>query len=392
MKAIDNLTLEVRLNQPFGALPQLAALWVVAPLRPEIVSANLDGWAGDPSTYIGNGPFMLNDWVHQDHLTLVPNPSYGAHGGWPAPTLTRVTIRMLTNEEADYAAFLNGQRDWATVPDGELNAVMNDPQQAPLAQPFTDLTTFWVQLNTSRPPLDNVIVRRALAKALDRKALVHDLTAGLSVPITSVLPPGMPGHDAALGQELDFDADGARTLLTEAGFDGGQGFPKLAFAYPNGAANQRRADYLTAHWRQTLGIDVALNGMPNADYQLALQEKTYDVAFGGWAADYPDASDWLAPIFGCGGAFNYSAYCSLALDQLIARGDASVALADRLPYYAQVQSMLASDVPVIPLYVRGRLALVRPWIQSVDGRALPVTAQDDFPGSFLLDKIQVAAH
>src|SRR5262249_29994406 len=157
--------------------------------------------------------------------------------------------------------------------------------------------------------------------------------AGVGVPITSVLPPGMPGHAPTIGSELDFDPDDARALLTSAGFAGGQDFPRLTFAYPTGAVNQRRAEYLAGRWRQILSIDVALQPMPNADYQQALHDKTYDLSFGGWAADYPDASDWLAPVFACDGAFNYAAYCSAGLDQLIARGDASVALADRVRYY-----------------------------------------------------------
>jgi oligopeptide transport system substrate-binding protein len=392
VRAIDDATLEIRLNQPFGPLPQLAAMWVVSPLRPDIVSANLDGWAGDPATYVGNGPFMLSEWVHQDHISLVPNPNYLAHGIWPAPTLTRVTVRMATNAQADYAAFVNGDRDWAIVPDAELNAVLNDPDQASQAHAFTDLTTFWVQLNTSRAPLNNVIVRRALAKALDRKGMVRDLTAGVSVPITSVLPPGMPGHQPGLGAELDFDPEGARTLLGQAGFVGGRGFPRLAFTYPTGASNQRRADYLSARWREILGIDIALTGLSNAAYQQALRDRAYDMAFGGWAADYPDPQDWFAPVFGCSGAYNYYAYCSPGFDQLVARGDMAAALADRLTYYGQAQTQLIREVPVIPLFVRGRLVLVKPWIQSVDGGPLPITAQDEFPGSYLLDRVVVLPH
>jgi oligopeptide transport system substrate-binding protein len=392
VRAIDDATLEIRLNQPFGPLPQLAAMWVVSPLRQDVISANLDGWAGDPATYIGNGPFMLSEWVHQDHITLVQNPNYAAHGVWPAPGLTRVTVRMATSVQADYAAFVNGERDWAVVPDAELNAVLNDPDQVHQAQAYTDLTTFWVQLNSSRAPLNNVIVRRALAKALDRKAIVRDLTAGVSVPITSVLPPGMPGHQPGLGAELDFDPEGARTLLGQAGFAGGRGFPRLMFSYPSGAANQRRADYLSARWREILGIDVALSGQTNAAYQQALHDRAYDMAFGGWAADYPDPQDWFAPVFGCSGAYNYYAYCSSAFDQLVARGDMSPVLADRLTYYGQAQTQLLRDAPVIPLFVRGRLVLVKPWIQSVDGGALPITAQDDFPGSYQLDRVQVLPH
>jgi len=85
-------------------------------------------------------------------------------------TLTRVNVRMQTSAQADYAAFPDGERDWALVPDAELNAALNDPTSRVWHGPVTDLTDVLIQLNMSRPPLNNAIVRRALAKALDRRA------------------------------------------------------------------------------------------------------------------------------------------------------------------------------------------------------------------------------
>jgi ABC-type oligopeptide transport system substrate-binding subunit len=126
--------------------------------------------------------------------------------------------------------------------------------------------------------------------------------------------------------------------------------------------------------------------VPNAAYQQALRDRTYDLAFGGWAADYPDPQDWFAPVFGCNGPYNYYAYCSSTFDQTVARGDTASALSDRLTYYAQASAQLVRDVPVIPVFVRGRLALVRPWVQ------LPMTAEDEFPGSYALDQVTVTAH
>jgi oligopeptide transport system substrate-binding protein len=392
IRALDDYTLEIRLNQPFGPLPDLAALWVVSPLRRDVVEKSLDGWAQDPLTYIGNGPFMVSEWVHQDHITLVQNPRYVAHLGWPKPTLTKVTLSMLSNAVADYAAFTNNERDWTLVPDGQVNQVLNDPELASQAWQVTDLTTFWVQFNTARTALGNVFVRRALAKAIDRTALIRDIAGGIGQSATSILPPGMPGFVDGLGQELSFDPGAARALLAQAGFPNGQGLPTLSFSFPNGVANQRRADYLQARWRQNLGIDIQLNSMDAAAYQQALKDKNYDLAFGGWAADYPDPQDWFNPVFGCSGQFNYFNYCNSSFDQAVARGDTATALADRLTQYEQAQTVLLRDVPVVPLYVRGRLLVVRPWVQSTDGGRLPVTAHDDFPGSFFLDKVQILPH
>ncbi len=378
VNALDDLTFQVQLSQPFGGLPSLAALWVSAPLRPDLVR---DGWDSDPTTLVGNGPFMLSEWVHQDHLVLVPNPYYTAHLGWPTPTLTRVTVRMDDSPEAEYAAYQRSQRpDWVLVPDAEVNQALNDPNLANQTRTYTELTTFWIQFNTARAPLDNVLVRRALAKAIDRAALVRDLTAGVSQPATSIVPPGMPGFQAGLGHELDSDAGGARNLLGGASLS-------LRYVYPDSAANMRRAQYLQSVWSDRLGINVELSPMDDAEYEQALDNGAYDLAFGGWSADYPDPRDWFSPLFGCNAEFNKFAYCSVAFDQLVARADASADSADRLQLYAQAQTMLMQDVPVAPLFVRGRLVLAEPWVQ-----ALTVTPLDEYPGSLFLDKVQILPH
>jgi oligopeptide transport system substrate-binding protein len=391
VRATDDRTLEVRLTQPFGALPDLAALWVGAPLRPDLVADDPGGWAQDPSTYIGNGPFMISDWVHHDRLILVPNPRYVAHANWPLPTLSRATVAMATSPEEDLAAYKNDQRDWTLVPDAEVNAVLNDPELGSQSRQYTELTTFWVELNTARPPLDNVLVRRALARGIDRGALVRDLASGISLPTTSVLPPGMPGFQDGLGHELGFDPPGGRALLAQAGSGNGSA-PSLTFSLPSTPGNLRRAQYLQSQWRDNLGLDVQLSPMDTTAYQHAIDDGDYELAFGGWSADYPDPQDWFSAVFGCKGAFNKSGYCNSSLDQLLARADTATALDERLRLYAQAQTLLTQDVPMVPLFVRGRLVLVKPWVQSIDGGPLPITGMDDYPGSFALDRVGISPH
>src|ERR1700694_789433 len=96
-------------------------------------------------------------------------------------------------------------------------------------------------------------------------------------------------------------------------------------------------------------------------YQQALSDKNYDLAFGGWAADYPDPQDWLNAVFGCKGTYNSYHYCNASFDQLVARADTASSLADRVLLYNQPQPRLIADVPVLPLFALGRLVLVKPW-------------------------------
>jgi oligopeptide transport system substrate-binding protein len=392
VRALDDTTLEIRLNQPNGAFPDVAALWVGVPLRQDLVEADPDGWASDPSTYVGNGPFMVAEWLHSDHLTLVQNPRYTSHMSWPKPILTRVTIAMATNPEQDFAAFQTSRRDWVIVPEPDISQVLNDPLLAPQSHEYNELTTFWVQLNTSRAPLSNVLLRRALAKGIDRTALVRDLAAGIGVPTTSIIPPGIPGAQEGLGHDLAFDAAGGRALLAQAGFGSPASNPRLTFSLAASPENLRRAQWLQAQWNDNLGLTVQLSPIDPPAFQQAISDKNYDMALGGWTSDYPDPRDWLGPVFSCSGAYNKSGYCSSGFDQIVASADIATSLDDRLGLYAQAQTLLVQDAPVLPLFVRGRLALVKPWVESVDGGPLQLTPLDDYPGSFFLDKVQILPH
>ncbi len=392
VRALDDLTLEIRLTHPFGPLPDLAALWVVSPIRQDIVQANPTGWTQDPSTYVGNGPFMMTEWVHQDHISFVPNPNYTANGMWPVPTLQRVTFLMVTNGEADYAAYLNGERDWTLTPDSVVNVVLQDPDLSQQARQYNELTVFWAHINNTKQPLNDVRVRRALAKAIDRTALIRDIASGVGLPATSIIPPGMPGFVEGLGQELAFDPQGAQELLAEAGFPGGAGFPKLTYSFATTSANQRRAEFLQAQWKQNLNIDVQLNSMESKAYQAAFKDKNYELAFGGWGADYPDPQDWFNTLFGCKGGNNKYNYCNPTFDQLVSTADNGVDLSDRIVLYNQAQTVLIQDAPVAPLFVRGRMVLVKPYVQMTDGSPLTITGQDDYPGDYFLDMVRITPH
>jgi oligopeptide transport system substrate-binding protein len=392
VKALDDLTFQVTLDQPFGPLPDLAALWVVAPIRPDVVAASPTGWTQDPSTYIGNGPFMMSEWVHQDHITLVPNRQYAAHGIWPTPTLQKVTMLMVTDSGADWAGYLNGERDWTLVPDANVSQVLTDPELSQQSRQYNELTEFWVQINNQKAPLDNVNVRRALSKAVDRTALIRDIAIGVGLPATSIIPPGMPGYQEGLGQELGFDPEGARSLMASAGFPNGQGFPDIVYSFASTTANQRRAEFLQQQWKQNLNINIQLNSMESKAYQAAFKAKQYDLAFGGWGADYPDPQDFFATLFSCKGGNNKYNYCNPTFDQLVERADTGTDLNDRVQLYNQAQTILIQDAPVAPLFVRGRLVDIKPWVQTQSGGPLVITAQDDFPGDYFLDSVQIAPH
>jgi oligopeptide transport system substrate-binding protein len=383
VKATDDNTLQIQLENPSGYFPNLVALWVVPPLRQDIIQKAGDAWAQDPSTYIGNGPFKMSEWVHQDHITLVPNSNYVG----TAPKLQKVTFLMVTNGESDYAAYRNNERDWTLVPDADVQAVRGDPELSKQAVDYTELTTFWLIMNNGKAPLDNPMVRKALSRAIDRNAMIRDVAAGVGKPATSMIPPGMPGYQSDLGKDIDFDANAAKQLLAQAGFSDPSTFPQLRFRYATTTANQSRAEFIQAQLKQNLGINIVLDSMESKAYQAAYKDKDYELAFGGWGADYPDPQDWMGSLFGCKASNNKYNYCNQEFDQASAKGDTGTDQNQRLQAYAQAQQILVQDLPVAPLFYRGRLVLVKPWVQN-----MVITPKDEYPGITFLADISVAQH
>lgn len=381
--ALDDQTLEIDLNAPFGPLPDLAALWVVTPLRQDIIQAHPDDWTQNPATYIGNGPFRMTEWVHQDHISFQANPNW--HG--PGPTLTKMTFLMGTDETTDYAAYVNGERDWALVPDAQVQAVQNDPTLSQQVRRYNELTEFWLSLNTSVKPLDNPAVRKAFSMAIDRNALIRDVANGLGLPATSIIPPGMPGYVEGLGGNYDFNPQGAKDLLAQAGYPNGQGFPKVSFNFATTGANQRRAEFIQAQLKQNLNVDIDLNSQESKVEIASYNAKNYQMAYHGWGADYPDPQDWFHTLFGCTGGNNKYNYCNQTVDQVVARADTGTDLGERVQLYNQAQQIIVDDMPVVPLLVRGRMIVQQPYIQN-----LTITAQDDFPGDLFLDQVAIAPH
>jgi oligopeptide transport system substrate-binding protein len=381
VRAKDDNTLEIQLESPIGYFPNIAALWVASPLRQDVIEKAGDGWAQNPATYIGNGAFKMSEWVHQDHITLVPNPNYAG----TKPTLQKVTLLMVTSNEADYAAYRNNERDWTLVPDADVQVVRNDPQLSKEAHEYTELTTFWLVMNNAKAPLDKPLVRKAFAKAIDRQAMIRDIASGVGKPTTSMIPPGMPGFQPDLGKDIDFDATAAKDLLKQAGFANPAQFPQLRFKFGTTSANQARAEFIQAQLKQNLGIDIVLDSMESKAYQAAYKAKDYDLAWTGWSADYPDPQNFMTGLFGCAASNNKYNYCNKEFDAAAAKGDTGTDLNQRLQAYAQAQGILVSDLPVAPLYNRGRMVLVKPWVQN-----MVITPKDEYPGLSFLSAIALS--
>lgn len=366
VSAPDDTTVVFKLKQPRASFLQLAALWPVFPLREDVVKNGStpekpDGWTNDPKNYIGNGLYKMTEWVHQDHITLVPNENY--YG--TKPKLTKITLLMVTDIQANYAAYLNGERDITEVPAALVEQVQKDPNLKDQVVRFPRLSTFGPEFNNTKPPFNNAKVRQAFTTAIDRQSFIDKIRRGLGKPAYSWVPPGMPGYDANIGQQYKLDPAKAKQLLADAGFANGQGLPKISFQFANSGNNPIYAQFFQEQWKSNLGVDVALEPMEPKAFSELVNRKEHMIGWYGWGADYPDPDNWLPENFGSKGGNNKTGYSNPDFDKLVAQAAAETDPQKRLTMWGQAQKMMVDDAPMAFTFYDESLFLVKPWVKDI---------------------------
>jgi peptide/nickel transport system substrate-binding protein len=205
----------------------------------------------------------------------------------------------------------------------------------------------------TRNPLQDVRVRRAMSKALDRNAIVSRVMLGQGVPTAQFMPDGVPGTDPNLKPE-PFDLPGAKQLLTEAGYPNGFGLTIASTndRYINDAA---MAQAVAQMWTR-LGLKIVVNTFPKAVYFPRAVKLDFSVLLSGNSTDTSEPLSQLTYLLGTFdpgkgiGAGNYGRYSSTALDKLLATASATLDDGKRATLIAQAYDLaLGQDVAVIPM-------------------------------------------
>ncbi len=360
VKAVNDSTLKITLAQQSPTFLQVMALWPAYPVRQDIIEKYGDQWT-EPPNYIGNGAYLLTEWVHQDHLTLTINPNY-----WGTkPFLTEIDIKEITDINASVAAYKNSELDMSGVSPGTEKATMADSVLGPEVKRNPELVTFGFRYNVAIPPFDNVKVRQAIATAIDRNAFIEQVRGGVGKPATSWIPPGMPGYDSNLGTQYAFSPTKAKQLLADAGYPDASKLPTIKFQYGDTAGNKVIAQFLQAQMKDNLGINITLEPMESKAFNLLVNNKQFTWAWYGWGADYPDPDNWLPQLFGTGAGNNKQNYSNPQFDSLSKQALAELDNTKRLQEWAQAQKIVVDDAAMAWMLYRERFVVVKPWVKGL---------------------------
>lgn len=310
-----------------------------------------------PENLVTNGPYLLAERRINDRIRLRKNPLY-----WDADHVAFRTIDILAVEH--YVTMLNlyltGQVDWI-----DRCAPNLIPRMMPREDfnPESYLGTYFYRVNVNRPPLDDVRVRRALALAIDRRAICEKITKKGEKPLYSLCPGGLPGyprpemrHTPFAPDLSDYDAafaadcEEARALLAEAGYGpGGKTIPSIEIHYNTSESHRDIAEVIADTWKRELDVDARLLNQEWKVYLDTQNTISYDVSRSAWIGDYPDPNTFV-DLFVTGGENNRTGWGNPRYDELVQRASLEPDPAARLGLLAEAESILLEELPILPIY------------------------------------------
>ena len=382
ISAASDDTLIINLAAPNPTFLQKVALVAALPVRRDVIERHGAAWT-EAGNHVGNGPYVLSEWVHQDHITLEANPNYWGQ----APRQVRIQLSMITDVNAELTAYKAGDLDIARIPPGTESGILGDPKLGDQVLPSSQLSSLALFLNTTVVPLDDPIVRRAIATGIDRASWTDRVKKGVGEPATGWLPPGLPGYDPQVGREYEFDADEARNLLAEAGYPGGDGFPKISLTYVEAGDQGLMAQFLQAQLSENLGIELGLIPLDPPSYgQRVIGGRQFEVTLLAWTADYPDPENFLASLFSSKSFLDITGYGSDEFDRLAGLAAVELDQESRVGLWSQAHQVMIADAPIAPfIYVE------RYYLKSPNVQGLALTGIDgEIPGDTRLAEVYLS--
>lgn len=377
IKVVDDYTLEVELSAPTPYFLALTAFPTLFPVRQDIIEAHGDQWALNPETYIGNGPFKLVEWQSKDHMKFVPNEHYWDRERVKLDAVIKTFIAEASTMLAGYEA---GELDVIDqVPFNEIDNL----KQTDEFQMITQLGTYYYCFNVTRPPFDDVNVRKAFALAIDREDITSKVRKS-GVPATAFVPPGVP--DTAAGKDfrevggeyfpIKAQPEEAKRLLAEAGYPNGEGLPDVTFVFNNSEEHQMIAEAALEMWKQNMGIDnVAIQNQEWAVFINTRQNGDFQIARHGWLGDYNDPMTFL-DLFTTGNGNNDAQWSNQQFDQLIEKARMSTNEEERMAALHEAEKIIMEEVIMIPILHYTENTMIKPYVKGLVKSMLGFTYYD----------------
>jgi oligopeptide transport system substrate-binding protein len=355
VKVVGDYTLEVTIDAPKSYF--LSKL--TYPTAFVVDRANVEQGGEWWRTPNGTGPFRLKQWEEGKLLVLERNELY--YGG--LARVNQVVFHLWGGMPMDM--YETGKID---VTDVNINYIEKVTDEA---GPFysdlkvvPELSFSYIGFNTTKPPFDDVNIRRAFSQAIDKDKLVSLASKGMMQPADGILPPGMPGYNEGLSG-LGFDIGKAKELIADSRYGGVSQLPPITITTMGwGGLISPELEAIVYQWRQNLGVEVTVRQLEPERFLYHLRQEKDEMFYTGWMADYPHPQDFLDVLFHTGADNNYGEYSNPGIDTILEKAGVEQDSKLSLALYQQAEQKLVEDAACLPLYFGQSYLVIKPYIKG----------------------------
>ncbi|HZG15814.1 MAG TPA: peptide ABC transporter substrate-binding protein [Candidatus Bathyarchaeia archaeon] len=361
VKALDDKTLEVTLENPTPFFLELTGFYTYYPVNKKLVESN-PNWANEAATFVGNGPFTMETWEHKAKIVMKKNENY-----WDkdAVKLDGIEISMVEDENTELAMFENDELDLVGEPMGgvPLDAV-KALQEAGTLQIKPTAGTYYYVFNTDKAPFNNIKIRKAFTYALDRKTITENVSQAGELPAMGFIPPTMAVHEGDYFK--DNDVDQAKKLLDEGMKELGiTKLPEITLMYNTSEGHKKIAEAVQDMWKRNLGVEVKI---VNQEWKVFLETRdqgNFQIARAGWSGDFNDPINFLELFKEKNGGNNNTFWENKQFADLLTQSGKEQDPAKRKQLLAQAEKIFMDEMPVAPVYYYTDMWVQNPKVKDI---------------------------
>lgn len=375
VKAIDDKTLEITLENPTPYFLQLLTHYTAYPVPKHVIEAKGDDWT-KVENVVGNGPYKITEWVPGNYIKSVKSDTYYDKD---KVQIDEVYYYVQDDLAAAFNRYRAGEYDILTDLPFDQQKLVKDtmPGEGRFA-PFAGI--HYYVLNEEKPPLDNVEVRKALSISVNRAIIGPDIWGSGEPPAYGWVPPGVTNYDVPqympeyASKTYEENVAEAKAIMEGLGYTADKPLA-LQIRYNTNDNHQRLAVAIASMWEQ-IHVKAELFNAETPVHYDALRAGDYQVGRAGWLMDYADPSNMIELLetgvtqdgkMNWGN--NYGRYSNPEFDRLAAEAEKEPDLQKRAELYAQAEKLAMDEFAAIPLVYYLAANVVKPSVQGFEDNA-----------------------